>query len=154
MDFNDILTVIFKVVIIPVLPVAVAYLIAYLRTKKEELTNSMNNQVVASVLSEAGDAVLQAVEYVSQTYVDSLKAQGKFDIGAQKEAFEKAKQAAKTIMTQESLDLLSSITGDVETWFTTKIEQTVREKKYELLPVAELAATTELTAEETTDETR
>lgn len=138
MDFNDILTVIFKVVIIPVLPVAVAYLIAYLRAKKEELTNSMNNQVVASVLSEAGDAVLQAVEYVSQTYVDNLKAQGKFDVEAQKQAFEKAKEAALTILTQESLELLTSITGDVETWLTTKIEQTVREKKYTVLQAAEI----------------
>jgi len=138
MNFNDILTVIFKVVIIPVLPVAVAYLIAYLRTKKEELTNSMNNQVVASVLSEAGDAVLQAVEYVSQTYVDNLKAQGKFDVEAQKQAFEKAKEAALTILTQESLELLTSITGDVETWLTTKIEQTVREKKYTVLQAAEI----------------
>lgn len=138
MDFNEVLTVIFKVVIIPVLPVAVAYLVAYLRAKKEELTNSMNNQVVASVLSEAGDAVLQAVEYVSQTYVDSLKAQGKFDVEAQKEAFEKAKEAAVTILTQESLELLTSITGDVETWLTTKIEQTVREKKYTVLQAAEI----------------
>lgn len=138
MDFNEVLTVIFKVVIIPVLPVAVAYLVAYLRAKKEELTNSMNNQVVASVLSEAGDAVLQAVEYVSQTYVDSLKAQGKFDVEAQKEAFEKAKEAAVTILTQESLELLASITGDVETWLNTKIEQTVREKKYTVLQAAEI----------------
>ncbi|MEG1562171.1 MAG: hypothetical protein RR365_00760 [Bacteroides sp.] len=138
MDFNDILTVIFKVVIIPVLPVAAAYLIAYLRTKKEELTNSMNNQVVASVLSEAGDAVLQAVEYVSQTYVDNLKTQGKFDVEAQKQAFEKAKEAALTILTEESLELLTSITGDVETWLTTKIEQTVREKKYTVLQAAEI----------------
>lgn len=138
MDFNEVLTVIFKVVIIPVLPVAVAYLVVYLRAKKEELTNSMNNQVVASVLSEAGDAVLQAVEYVSQTYVDSLKAQGKFDVEAQKEAFEKAKEAAVTILTQESLELLTSITGDVETWLNTKIEQTVREKKYTVLQAAEI----------------
>lgn len=146
MDFNEVLTVIFKVVIIPVLPVAVAYLIAYLRAKKEELTNSMNNQVVASVLSEAGDAVMQAVEYVSQTYVDSLKKQGKFDGDAQKVAFAQAKEIALQLLTEDAKQMITDLYGDITVWLDTKIEQTVKEQKTFTLGTAVLEPIREMEA--------
>ena len=81
-----------QVVVIPAIPVLVTYLVKYLKAKTEQTTTKINNELVRTYLQEATDAVLQAVTYTAQTYVDTLKKQGKFDEEAQKKAFNTAKR--------------------------------------------------------------
>ena len=126
---KDMLITLIQVVIIPAIPVLVGYLVKYLKTKADETATTIDNELVRRYLQEATDAVLQAVTYTAQTFVDTLKSQGKFDEAAQKVAFEKAKDVALSLLTEEAKQLIVDLYGDITVWLETKIEQTVKEQK-------------------------
>jgi len=126
---KEILTTLVQVVVIPAIPVLVTYLVKYLKAKAEQTTTKINNELVRTYLQEATDAVLQAVTYTAQTYVDTLKKQGKFDKEAQQKAFNTAKDIALKLLTDEAKQMIEDLYGDLMLWLETKIEQTVKEQK-------------------------
>ncbi len=128
-NLNELLMTIIQVVIIPAIPVLVTFLVKLLKAKAEQTTTKISNELVRQYLQEAIDSVLQAVTYVSQTYVDSLKKQGKFDAEAQKIAFNTAKDIALQLLTEDAKNLITDLYGDLTVWLDTKIEQTVKEQK-------------------------
>jgi hypothetical protein len=128
-NLNELLMTLIQVVVIPAIPILVGYLVKYLKAKAEQTTVKINNELVRQYLQEAIDSVLQAVTYVSQTYVDSLKKQGKFDVDAQKIAFNTAKDIALQLLTEDAKNLITDLYGDLTVWLDTKIEQTVKEQK-------------------------
>ena len=126
---KEILTTLVQVVVIPAIPVLVTYLVKYLKAKADQTTTKINNELVRTYLQEATDAVLQAVTYTAQTYVDTLKKQGKFDKEAQEKAFNTAKDIALKLLTDEAKQMIEDLYGDLMLWLETKIEQTVKEQK-------------------------
>lgn len=126
---NELLMTIIQAVIIPAIPIVVTYLVKLLKVKTEQTATKISNELVRQYLQEAIDSVLQAVTYVSQTYVDSLKKQGKFDAEAQKIAFNTAKDIALQLLTEDAKNLITDLYGDLTVWLDTKIEQTVKEQK-------------------------
>lgn len=134
---KEILTTLVQVVVIPAIPVLVTYLVKYLKAKAEQTTTKINNELVRTYLQEATDAVLQAVTYTAQTYVDTLKKQGKFDKEAQQKAFNTAKDIALKLLTDEAKQMIEDLYGDLMLWLETKIEQTVNEQKNFVLTAAE-----------------
>lgn len=126
---KEILTTLVQVVVIPAIPVLVTYLVKYLKAKAEQTTTKINNELIRTYLQEATDAVLQAVTYTAQTYVDTLKKQGKFDKEAQQTAFNTAKDIALKLLTDEAKQMIEDLYGDLMLWLETKIEQTVKEQK-------------------------
>ncbi len=74
----------------------------------------------------AVDAVWKAVEYVNQTYVDALKAEGRFDVAAQNQAMEKAKDAALDIMDRATRVWLQKHIVDPDSWLTIQAENAVK----------------------------
>ena len=126
---NELLMTIIQAVIIPAIPVLVTFLVKLLKAKADQTTTKISNELARQYLQEAIDAVLQAVTYVSQTYVDSLKKQGKFDAEAQKIAFNTAKDIALQLLTEDAKNLITDLYGDLTVWLDTKIEQTVKEQK-------------------------
>lgn len=126
---NELLMTIIQAVIIPAIPIVVTYLVKLLKAKTEQTATKISNELVRQYLQEAIDSVLQAVTYVSQTYVDSLKKQGKFDAEAQKIAFNTAKDIALQLLTEDAKNLITDLYGDLTVWLDTKIEQTVKEQK-------------------------
>lgn len=128
-NMTAILTTIIQVVIIPAIPVLVTYLVKYLKAKTEQTTTKIDNELIRMYLQEAADAVLQGVTYTTQTYVDTLKKQGKWDEEAQKIAFNTAKDVALKLLTEEAKQMITDMYGDLTVWLDTKIEQTVKEQK-------------------------
>ena len=126
---KEILTTLVQVVVIPAIPVLVTYLVKYLKAKADQTTTKINNELIRTYLQEATDAVLQAVTYTAQTYVDTLKKQGKFDKEAQQKAFNTAKDIALKLLTDEAKQMIEDLYGDLMLWLETKIEQTVKEQK-------------------------
>lgn len=140
---KEILTTLVQVVVIPAIPVLVTYLVKYLKAKAEQTTTKINNELVRTYLQEATDAVLQAVTYTAQTYVDTLKKQGKFDKEAQQKAFNTAKDIALKLLTDEAKQMIEDRYGDLMLWLETKIEQTVKEQKTFTMGVLEPIPTEE-----------
>jgi len=128
-NLNGLLITIIQAVVIPAIPILVAFLVKLLKAKAEQATVKINNELARQYLQEAIDSVLQAVTYTSQTYVDSLKTQGRFDVDAQKVAFATAKEVALALLTDEAKKMIADLYGDLNVWLDTKIEQTVKEQK-------------------------
>lgn len=129
MDWNELLTILMQVVIIPAIPIIVTFLVKFCKAKTDEAISTVNNETLRQALSEATDAVYTAVTYTTQTYVDSLKEQGTFDKEAQIIALNTALKKAQSLLAAETKELLESLYGDLDNWLTTKIEQTVKEQK-------------------------
>lgn len=69
--------------------------------------------------------IINAVTTTTQTYVNSLKAQGKFDTEAQAEAFNKTYQSVISVLGEEAQNYLSSAIGDLNEYIRTAIERQV-----------------------------
>lgn len=106
-------------------------LIEYLGTKTD-------NEILQEVMKEILGFVSDAVTYVAQTYVDSLKKKGEFTKEAQQEAFNKAKEAAMSYITEDSRELFESVYGDLDEYVKMLIETEVRNLKMQSIvePVA------------------
>lgn len=128
-SFQELLKLLIQVVLLPAIPVIVTYVVKTLKTHIESKIAQVNNSDIALYLNQVCDIISQAVTYTTQTYVDTLKAEGKFDEEAQKTAFQKTKDAVITMISKEAYDLLNSLYDDTSVWLETKIEQEVKLQK-------------------------
>lgn len=69
--------------------------------------------------------VTNCVMTTQQTYVDSLKKQGKFDFEAQKQAFQDTYAAVFRLLPQEAYEYLKTITADLDQYIMSMIETKV-----------------------------
>lgn len=123
------LALIFDVCIIPLLGILTAYLVALIRNKIAEINNKTDNETAEKYLTMLSETVISCVIATNQTYVESLKKQNKFDLEAQKKAFELTKNAVLEILSHEAMDYLNAIIGDLNTYIDKLIEATVNYKK-------------------------
>jgi hypothetical protein len=127
---------IFEVCIIPLMGILTAYAVAYLKAKKEEIlakiaTNRTQEEkeLASKYLSMVEKTVTDCVMATNQTYVDSLKQEGKFDSEAQKAAFNKTLDAVLAILTDDAKEYLTQIFGDLNVYLTNLIESQVKINK-------------------------
>lgn len=119
-----------------------AYMVALLRRETAQIEKEIDNDTVSKYMDMAVDAVAQAVAFTAQTFVDSLKAEGKFTKEKQIEAFQKAKDKTLEILGDTVVKALNEVYGDFDVWIETKIEQACRADK---APTAKQAADTAAT---------
>ena len=110
-------------------PFLTACLARYLRAKWQKTDADASDAAEQSALAEIARAVSDAVAMVSQTFVDSLKKSGAFDLDAQREALQKAIQAALDALSIETRSFVQTAYGDLESYLTTRIEAEVRAQK-------------------------
>lgn len=90
----------------------------------------VKSETAKRCLLEATEAVKTAVSYVSQTYTDNLKKEGKpLSPASKKKAFEMALIEAQNLMSNEAADFLSKTHGDLAAYLTPKIEAAVKSQK-------------------------
>lgn len=137
------LSSIFEVCIIPLLGVLTAFVVAYLKAKKEEIlakiaTNKTQEEkeLASKYLNMVESTVTNCVIATNQTYVDSLKAEGKFDAEAQKVAFDKTMNAVLAILTDDVKEYLTQIFGDLNVFLSNLIESQVNINKTATATVA------------------
>ena len=134
--YLGLLSSIFEVCIIPLLGVLTAFAVAFLKAKKEEIlakiaTNKSQEEkdLAAKYLDMVEKTVANCVMATTQTYVDSLKREGKFDADAQKIAFDKTMNAVLAILTDDAKNYLTQIFGDLNIYLTNLIESQVKINK-------------------------
>lgn len=112
-------------VLVPAIPIVAKYAVdAFKAWSMEKLANA-DNVLVSKYLMEITDVICQVVMCTSQTYVNALKAEGKFDAEAQKVAFNTTKENVLKLLTQEAKEFIAEAYGDIDLWLDTKIEQIV-----------------------------
>ena len=129
MEWMVLLQQIFEMCIIPLLGVLTLYIVQYIRTKTAELNNKNDNEMLSKYITMLSDTVIDCVIATNQTYVDSLKAQGKFDAEAQKIAFEMTYNAVIKVLNNDAKEYLTNIYGDLSTYITNMIEAEVNRNK-------------------------
>ena len=129
MEWMVILQQIFELCIIPLLGIVTFYIVQFIKTKTEELNANNSNEVLSKYIEMLSNTICECVIATNQTYVDSLKAQGKFDAEAQKKAFEMTYNSVISILTDEAKIYLTSIYGDLTAYITNMIEAEVNKNK-------------------------
>ncbi len=129
MEWNELLTEIFKVCIIPLLGVLTAFFVKWVNVKSTEIKTTIDDATLTKYMDMLTQTISDCVIATNQTYVESLKAQGKFDMEAQKTAFSLTKDAVMTILSAEAQIYLSTAVGDLNAYITKKIEAEVNLNK-------------------------
>jgi len=114
----NVLSVVVTAIILPLISLAGTKLIGWLSTK-------IKNEKANNILETATNIVINAVKSVFQTYVDSLKKEGKFDKESQLIALNKAKDVAISQMSEDVKEFIKSNYGSLDAWLNTQIEATI-----------------------------
>ncbi len=132
MEWLNLLADIFEVCIIPLLAVLTTYLVKYIQVKSAEITTQSDNVLVDKYTTMLADTISACVLATNQTYVESLKKQGAFDVEAQKVAFNMTLEAVMNILSDEAKDYLSEAFGDLNSYITSQIEASVNVNKIQV----------------------
>lgn len=126
MDWMLVLEQVFKLVVFPVLSIGGIYLTYLITVKINELKQKSKNEMVDKYLGILNDSICDAVLTTTQTYVEALKKEGKFDLEAQKAAFDKTFNAVMAVLTDDAKEVLTEAIGDLNVYVSNKIEAEVK----------------------------
>lgn len=129
MDWLALLTDIFEVCVLPLLGVLTMYIVKFIQVKSAEITGKVDNDLADKYINMLAVTIENCVIATNQTYVEALKAAGKFDAEAQKTAFNMTKNAVMTILSDEAKKYLESAVGDLNEYITQQIEAAVNVNK-------------------------
>lgn len=126
MDWMTIIAQLFELVIFPLLGIGTVYLIALIKTKIQELKQKKNDELYLKYFTMLETTIVDCVLATTQTYVEALKKEGKFDADAQKIAFTKTYTNVMAILNKDAKKYLEEAIGDLETYVYNKIEAEVK----------------------------
>lgn len=132
MEFSEILNYILYVVLTVILPVVAKYAVDLIKTKIKEsniIADATKNEDLSKIVEGALSDVMDAVLYINQIYVDSLKSSGRFDKEAQEEAFNRAYAEAMNMISDEAKKVIDGLYGSFDKWLKIKIESSVNMAK-------------------------
>ena len=132
MEFSEVLNYFLYVVLTVILPVVAKYVVDLIKTKIKEsniIADATKNEDLSKIVESALSDVMDAVLYINQIYVDSLKSSGKFDKEAQEEAFNRAYTEAMNMISDEAKKVIEQLYGSFDKWLKLKIESSVNMAK-------------------------
>lgn len=125
----ELIAQIFEVCIIPLLGVLTGYFVKWVNAKSNEIQANTKNELEAKYIEMLNNTITDCVIATTQTYVDSLKKQGSFDVEAQKTAFNMTYEAVIKLLTDDATEYLTEAVGDLNLYITQKIEAEVKINK-------------------------
>ena len=125
MDWMMIVEQLFKLIVFPILGVVGIYLTYLISVKIDELKKKTNSDMAKKYLDMLNETIANTVLATTQTYVEALKKEGKFDLEAQKIAFDKTYNAVMAVLTDEAKKYITETVGDITTYVTNRIEAEV-----------------------------
>ena len=120
---------IFQICIIPLLGILTTFLITWIKSKKDALKQQTDSELAKKYLDMLDNTITDCVIAMNQTYVNSLKQQGKFDGEAQKKEFTDVYNKVIAILGQDAIEYLNSAVGDLNEYISSKIEKEVSTNK-------------------------
>ena len=125
----ELLSQIFEVCIIPLLGVLTTFLVRYINAKMKTLVDTISDEKQKKYIEMLNNTITDCVIATTQTYVDTLKKQGKFDKEAQEQAFLMTFNAVSDLLTKESKKYLNEAIEDLYLYIKQKIESEVNINK-------------------------
>lgn len=117
------------ILITAAVPVLTTYLCKFLYVKWTEGKAKIKNEKISTTLDSVVTMVLDVVESVNQTFVDELKKKGEFTEESAKEAFNKSKETALKMLSEDAAEIITTVYGDIDVYLDTLIEATVKQLK-------------------------
>lgn len=111
------------------IPIITVFTGRFLYAKWDEIRGNISNTKVQKTLDEVVEMVVNVVQSTNQVMVDTLKSKGEFTQEAATEAFNKSKETAMKMLSDEASGIITNVYGDVSTYMDTLIEATVRDLK-------------------------
>lgn len=108
-----------------------AYLIVYINKKKQALLESSNNEIEKKYIEKISKTITDCVIATNQTFVETLKKENAFTKEAQEEAFQKTITNVMSILNEDCIEYLESITSDITVYLRNQIEAEVNKNKIE-----------------------
>lgn len=127
--YTELITSIFQVCIIPLLGVLTTFFVKWVNAKNAEIQTNIDDVTLKKYMSMLEGTINSCVIATNQTFVETLKAQGKFDAAAQEEAFRMTSTAVIEILSNEAKVYLTTAVGDLNTYINKKIEAEVNGNK-------------------------
>lgn len=132
MTFKEFIQQLMYLVITGILPFVTVYFANYVKAIIQKNSEKVENEQIQSLINYAGEAISVAVMTVSQTYVDTMKTQGKFDKEAQAIAKQMAIDKAKELISKEMKSAIETVYSNFDAYLDNYIETIVRESKIEV----------------------
>lgn len=132
MSFTEMIQYILYIVLTAILPVAAKYTVNFIQARIREsafIEEAAKTEARSILIKDALSDVMDAVLYVNQTFVDTLKARGEFTQSAWEEAKQKAYNAALLSVSEESKKAVANVYGSFDNWLQLKIEASVQAAK-------------------------
>lgn len=126
---SELFNQIWQVCLLPLLGVLTTFAVKFLNAKSKEINGKVESDTAKKYIEMVNSTIINCVIATNQTYVDSLKQQGKFDGEAQKVAFEKTLDAVMNILTDDAKTYIAHTTGDLTIYLTQLIEAEVNKNK-------------------------
>lgn len=125
----ELLNQILYVLIVGILTVVTKYVVSYLNEKKQAIKEELTENEFQNTMLKAVEVIERVIETTSQTYVDALKKQGKFDEEAQTEALKKTVEDIMVLLPSEAKALIEVTYNDVDKWVKSYVESYLRADK-------------------------
>lgn len=129
MEWMTLLYQVLEVCVIPLLGVATAFLINFIKIKSKEAQDKIDNATADKYIGMLADTITACVIATNQTYVEALKKENAFTKEAQLEAFDLTFDAVMAVLTDDAKKYLTSIYGDLTIYITKCIEAEVNNNK-------------------------
>ena len=129
MDWLEIAQQVVNVCIIPLLGIATAYFIKWIRAKEEEVLVKVENDTADKYISMVAQTITDCVIATNQTYVEALKKDNAFTKEAQQIAFQKTLDAVLAVLSDDAKEYLAALYGDATAYLKTRIEAEVNLQK-------------------------
>ena len=121
----ELISQIFEICILPLLGVLTTFLVKYINAKMKTLADATNDEKQKKYIEMLNNTITDCVIATTQTYVETLKKQGKFDKEAQEQAFLMTFNAVSGLLTKESKKYLNEAIEDLDLYIKQKIESEV-----------------------------
>lgn len=129
MEYAELIKQIFEICLFPLLGILTTFAIMFISKKAQELKVKTDNELYDKYIDMLQQTIINCVIATNQTYVDTLKAEGKFDGEAQKIAFQKTYDAVMGILSEDAKVYLNEAIGDLQTYIISLIEAQVNINK-------------------------
>lgn len=115
-----------KSILITCVSVILTGLASWLTTYLVSLINSkIKDAKMAKWLTQITQIVMDSVKTITQTFVDTLKKDGKFDEEHQKEAMNKCMELIQSQLTEDAKQFIKDNFGDIQVWLRSQIESMI-----------------------------
>lgn len=123
------LVTLYEYIFFPLIALGTLALVWFIGVKINEAKKKTDNETIKQYWDMLEDTITSCVISTTQTYVNSLKKEGKFDAEAQKIALQKTYDAIMGILTEDAKEYLSTVIGDLQSYVLNKIESNVAQTK-------------------------